>query len=63
MSRFDPDSDWPDAQRRHVNGSVHRANVPGGQPCPEAGWWFTPARPDSYRYFSQGEIMPSLDGD
>ncbi|WP_323003734.1 hypothetical protein [Denitromonas sp.] len=41
----------------------HRPNVPAGQPCPEAGWWFTPAKTDSRRYFKTGETMPALDGD
>ena len=41
----------------------HRPNVPAGQPCPEAGWWFTPAKPDSRRSFKQGETMPSVGGD
>ena len=48
-----------------AQGSVseQRANVPAGQPCPEAGWWFTPAKADARRYFKQGEIMPALGGD
>lgn len=40
-----------------------RSNVPAGQPCPEAGWWFTPAQSGSRRYFKQDESMPSLGGD
>ena len=40
-----------------------RPNVPAGQTCPEAGWWFTPAQTNSRRYFKQGEAMPSLGGD
>ena len=40
-----------------------RPNVPANQPCPEAGWWFTPAQANSRRYFKQGEIMPSVGGD
>ena len=40
-----------------------RNNVPANQPCPEAGWWFTPAQANSRRYFKQGEIMPSVGGD
>ena len=40
-----------------------RHNVPAGQPCPEAGWWFTPAKADARRYYKQGEIMPALGGD
>lgn len=44
-------------------GERRRPNVPAGQPCPEAGWWFTPAKADSRRYFRQGEVMPALGGD
>ncbi|NMG44313.1 hypothetical protein GPA22_11300 [Aromatoleum toluvorans] len=44
-------------------GECRRPNVPAGQPCPEAGWWFTPAKADSRRYFRQDEIMPTLGGD
>jgi hypothetical protein len=40
-----------------------RANVTAGESCPEAGWWFTPAKADSRRYFKQGDIMPNLGGD
>jgi hypothetical protein len=40
-----------------------RPNVPANQPCPEAGWWFTPAQANSRRYFKQGETMPSVGGD
>jgi len=34
-----------------------------GQPCPRAGYWFTPARLDSRRVFQQGEVMPDVGGD
>jgi hypothetical protein len=40
-----------------------RPNVPANQPCPEAGWWFTPAQANSRRYFKQDEVMPSVGGD
>ncbi|MEZ5602527.1 MAG: hypothetical protein R3F36_17025 [Candidatus Competibacteraceae bacterium] len=43
--------------------ATHHPNVPANQPCPESGWWFTPAKPDSRRYFKQGETMPSVGGD
>jgi hypothetical protein len=36
--------------------------VPGGEPCPEAGWWFTFALPGSRRYFEKGEVMPVIKG-
>jgi hypothetical protein len=38
--------------------TAHR--VPAGQPCPEAGYYFTPAHQDSRRKFAKGEIMPEL---
>jgi hypothetical protein len=37
--------------------------IPGGQPCPKAGWWFTPAKADSGRYFKEGELMPDFKSD
>ena len=33
-----------------------------GQPCPRAGFWFTPARADSRRRFALGEVMPDVGG-
>ncbi|MBR8300922.1 MULTISPECIES: type VI immunity family protein [Burkholderia cepacia complex] len=39
-----------------------RTSVPGGEPCPEAGWWHTTAKQGSERYFEQGEIMPVIEG-
>lgn len=71
--RYTGPIDWPanwmdelpresiDADRGHVR--EHQPNVPAGQPCPEAGWWFTPAKTGSRRYFRQGEVMPALGGD
>lgn len=43
--------------------STPRLNVPAGHPCPEAGWWFSPAQVNSRRYFKEGELMPALGGD
>ena len=43
--------------------SRNRPNVPANQPCSETGWWFTAAKPDSRRWFNQGETMPSVGGD
>ena len=40
-----------------------RPNVPAGSPCPETGWWFTPAQSGSRRYFKQGAVMPALSSD
>jgi hypothetical protein len=41
--------------------AVNRPNVPGGNPCPEAGWWQTPAKAGSLHYFEAGEIMPVIE--
>jgi hypothetical protein len=35
--------------------------VPGGAPCPRSGVYFTPAKENSRRRFSKGEIMPAFD--
>lgn len=35
--------------------------VPAGEPCPGEGWWFSPAKLGSRRYFKRGEVMPKLD--
>jgi hypothetical protein len=40
-----------------------RLNVAASQPCPETGWWFTPAQTNSRRFFKEGAIMPALDSD
>lgn len=34
-----------------------------GQPCPKAGYWLTPAKAGSRRYFKQGEVMPEVASD
>ncbi len=34
-----------------------------GQPCPQTGYWRTPAQLDSRRHFTAGDVMPSLGGD
>ena len=38
------------------------SRTPGGEACPQAGWWFTPALKGSRRYFKHGEVMPVIDG-
>ncbi|EDT38917.1 type VI immunity family protein [Burkholderia ambifaria] len=45
-----------------VNREPTRQSVRGGNPCPEAGWWHTPAKAGSRRYFEAGEIMPVIEG-
>lgn len=46
-----------------LGSETRRSNVSAGSPCPEAGWWFTPAQAGSRRYFKAGENMPSVGGD
>jgi hypothetical protein len=35
--------------------------TPGGEHCPETGFYFTPARANSRRYFDKGELMPNVE--
>lgn len=37
-----------------------RRRTEGGNPCPEAGYYFTPAKEGSRRHFKYGEIMPKI---
>jgi len=41
----------------------HRLRCEAGQPCPQEGWWLTPAKIRSRRLFKAGEVMPSVSGD
>lgn len=50
-------------QNDDSNAKKHRPNVPAGSPCPETGWWYTPAQANSRRYFKEGAVMPSVGGD
>ena len=40
-----------------------RPSVAAGLPCPENGFWFTPAKVGSRRYFTKGEVMPDFKSD
>jgi hypothetical protein len=37
-------------------------SVEAGQPCPRAGWWFTPAKANSRRHFKKGDVFPTIEG-
>lgn len=52
LARLKPGSKDPTGSRR----------IPGGQPCPQAGWWHTPAKAGSRRYFKVGDVMPVIEG-
>jgi hypothetical protein len=40
---------------------AERHRVPGGDKCPETGYYFTAAKADSRRRFKNGDILPTLD--
>ncbi|RKT99266.1 hypothetical protein C7H84_32630 [Burkholderia sp. Nafp2/4-1b] len=67
VARFDlpgaqPIPDPPTIVPQSLSNSSAHPSVPGGSPCPVAGWWQTPARAGSRRYFEVGEIMPVIEG-
>jgi hypothetical protein len=39
----------------------HWLRVAAGKTCPQTGFYFTPALPESRKRFTEGEVMPSLD--
>lgn len=58
--------DLVDYARQHAATSQvqHLATrVLGGERCPSAGWWFTPARAGSRQRFEEGQLMPEVGGD
>ncbi|HEY0817931.1 MAG TPA: hypothetical protein VGD46_04080, partial [Rhizobacter sp.] len=58
------DGDWPSPDlRRPATPPEPRLRCDALQPCPKAGFWFTPAQAGSRRYFKTGELMPDLGGD
>ena len=44
-----------------VKEDLSGMRVEGGQACPQAGFWATPAQQDSRRYFNAGETMPTFE--
>lgn len=46
-----------------AHGATDRLRCEANQPCPQDGYWFTPAQVGSRRYFKQGDVMPEVDGD
>ncbi|WP_440030416.1 hypothetical protein [Chromobacterium amazonense] len=43
-----------------ISKPISRGRTEAKQPCPRAGYWWTLAREDSRRRFSQGEVMPDF---
>jgi hypothetical protein len=43
-----------------AGGHALRLRCEAGNPCPQGGYWFTPAKAGSRRRFSTGETMPEI---
>lgn len=54
--------DLVDWARQKATISDIPASTQAGLPCPQSGWWFTPAKADSRAFFNQGEVMPDFPG-
>lgn len=55
--------DIAELEAAEVKAEAQRIRVQGGEKCPTAGYYFTPAQTNSRRHFKQGDTMPSLGGD
>jgi hypothetical protein len=53
-------ADSDEVQQSNVVESSQFVSVAAGQSCPEAGFYFTPARSDSRRLFQKGDVMPDF---
>lgn len=49
-----------ETKKHEVINSVQFVRVAAAHSCPEAGFYFTPARLDSRRLFQKGDVMPEL---
>ncbi|KGM52622.1 hypothetical protein N799_13410 [Lysobacter arseniciresistens ZS79] len=38
-----------------------QSRIEAGRLCPRVGYWFTPAKQASRRYFKQGEVFPEFE--
>ena len=45
-----------------VSASNDPLRIPAGKPATQNGYWFTPAKQDSRRYFKQGDVFPDIEG-
>jgi hypothetical protein len=58
--------DWPPNWREGVADLVPAPaalRCEANHPCPREGFWFTPAKSNSRRYFTQDQVMPAVGGD
>ena len=67
IERYTGPIDWPSNWRDDVadlaSGVAPQLSVEAGQPCPREGWWFTPAKAGSRRFFVVGQVMPAFSTD
>jgi len=70
MARFDEESEWPNSEARQKpkvlpndvkEEATQSLQCEAGNPCPRAGYWWTPAHAQSRRRFKQGEILPVVE--
>ncbi|PJJ96073.1 hypothetical protein CO611_09120 [Lysobacteraceae bacterium NML03-0222] len=38
----------------------NRYQIAASNPVPRSGWWFTPAKANSRRYFKEGDVFPDF---
>ncbi|MFJ4112020.1 type VI immunity family protein [Pseudomonas sp. NPDC089758] len=65
LGRFDEESDWPLRSARfnsprNPQYTPHLTAMPAGSQCPVDGWWTTPAKLKSRKFFAKGEIFPDV---
>jgi hypothetical protein len=56
-------SDSDATQQTATMGTTPALRVAAGHPCPETGFYFTPARANSRGLFQRGDVMPDLGAD
>lgn len=65
--RYTGPIDWPSNWRDDVadlaSDASAQLSVDAGHPCPREGWWFTPAKAGSRRFFVVGQVMPAFTTD
>jgi hypothetical protein len=53
--------DLDGVSREDASAPLRTRRIAAGDTCPETGFYFTPARPESRRIFQKGEVMPHFD--
>lgn len=53
--------DWSEDSADVDSGNAVR--IEGGAVCPQSGYYFTPAKSDSRRHFTKGDVMPRIGSD